>query len=64
SALSRRRPVLDAGIVVMAGALGDRESEHRALVLDVDGRVCTNVARSADAPWDGWSVLAESAFPA
>ena len=42
-------------------ALGDRESEHRAFMLDVDGRVWTNVARSADAGWNGWSVLGESA---
>lgn len=45
-------------------ALGDRESEHRALVLDVDGFVWTNVAPSADKRWDGWSVLEESGLPA
>lgn len=44
-------------------ALGERESEHRALVLDVDRRVWSNVAQTIDLCWDGWSVLGETALP-
>jgi alpha-tubulin suppressor-like RCC1 family protein len=62
-----------ADVVVLSNRLQDRARRspgsaigtvnHRALVLGVDGRVWTNVTRSADARWDGWSVLGASAFP-
>ena len=58
SALGRRRPALDAGIVLMAGALGER----RVLVLGSDGRVWTNVARGG--AWDGWAAVGGRRFAA
>jgi hypothetical protein len=33
-------------------------------VLEVDGRMWTNLARSADARLDGWGALGESTVPA
>lgn len=51
SALGRRLPVLDAGIVVMAGARGER----RVFMLGSDGRVWTNLSRNG--AWGGWAAI-------
>ncbi len=56
SALGRRRPVHEAGIVVIAGADGER----RVLVLGSDGRVSTNVARGG--AWGGWAAVGGRRF--
>ena len=58
SALGRRRPVHEAGIVVLAGARGER----RVLVLGSDGRVWTNVARGN--AWGGWAAVGGRRFAA
>ena len=58
SALGRRRPVLHAGVVVLAGMRGER----RVLVLGTDGRLWTNVARGG--AWGGWAAVGARRFAA
>jgi len=57
-ALGRRRPALDAGLVMMAGARG----EQRVVMLDAEGRVWTNLAQNGT--WGGWAAVGARRFVA
>jgi hypothetical protein len=56
SALGRRLPALDAGIVLMAGAAGER----RLVMCDSDGRIWANLAQGG--AWGGWKAVGARRF--